>query len=226
MLGLCFLLTRRQWQAADVDTPDATPGLAPQDRSIRTWGLAIWLSIVLFLVYTGIETAAGGWAYTLFVEGRGLTPEAASLSVSAYWGALALGRVLAGVIANRVAPATIIRWSMAGMLAGAALVWLNLAAWLSFGGLGLMGLSAAAVFPALIGVTPTWFGADRAHTIIGFQVGAAALGIAGLPALSGVLAARLGLEIIPVLLVVACAGMIALHEVVLRLATREAGTTV
>jgi fucose permease len=244
MLGFCFLLTRRQWQSEEPPPPAPLPRTGARNESsvlptpaheggtdgggssILSWGLAIWLSIVLFLVYTGIETAAGGWAYTLFVEGRGLGPEAASLSVSAYWGALALGRVLAGVIANRVTPMTLTRWSMAGMLAGAALVWLNLAPWLSFGGLGLMGLSAAAVFPALIGVTPTRFGADRAHTIIGFQVGAAALGIAGLPALSGVLAARLGLEVIPVLLIVACAGMIVLHELTVRLAVRQTGTTI
>ena len=87
-----------------------------------------------------------------------------------------------------------------------------------------MGLSAAAVFPSLIGVTPARFGVDRAATIIGFLVGAAALGIAGLPALAGVLAARVGLEIIPVLLVIACAGMIGLHELVVRLAAREATT--
>jgi fucose permease len=186
--------------------------------------VAIWLSIFLFLVYTGIETAAGQWAYTLFVEGRGISAQAASIGVSVYWGMLALGRVLSGLIADRVAPATLTRWSMAGMLAGAALIWLNLADWLSFVGLGLMGLAAASVFPSLIGVTPARFGTDRAATIIGFQVGAAALGIAGLPALAGVLAARQGLEIIPVLLVIASAGMIALHEAVVRLArTNQTG---
>jgi fucose permease len=237
LLGLCFLLTRRQWQTGEDLTPaegamnrapTASPPvgarfIAPAEQ--RRWGVAVWLSVFLFLVYTGIETAAGQWAYTLFVEGRGIAAQAASIGVSVYWGSLALGRVLSGIIDDRVAPATLTRWSMAGMLAGAALIWLNLADWLSFGGLALMGLSAAAVFPSLIGVTPARFGTDRAATIIGFQVGAAALGIAGLPALSGILAARLGLEIIPALLVVASAGMIVLHEAVVRLATREARTT-
>ena len=108
------------------------------------------------------------------------------------------------------------------MLVGAVLLWLDLATWPSFAGLVLMGLAAAPVFPSLIGVTPLRFGAGQASTIIGFQVGAAALGIAGLPALSGVLAARVGLEVIPMLLVIASAGMVALHEAVLRLASRRA----
>jgi fucose permease len=187
------------------------------------WPAAVWLSIVLFLVYTGIETTAGGWAYTLFVEGRGVTAQAAGLAVSAYWGGLAVGRVLAGLVANRISPTTLTRWSMVGMLVGAFLLWLNLALWLSFAGLVLMGFAAAPVFPSLIGVTPLRFGAGSAPTIIGFQVGAAALGIAGLPALSGVLAARVGLEVIPVLLVVASAGMVALHEAVVGLAARSGG---
>ena len=278
LLGLCFLLTRRQWQVGEAPplphesvTPHPPlPATLPWDPSIPTavgeggqrsispspahremmsakpifaprsgsakpifaprsgpggegrprWPLAVWLSILLFLVYTGIETTAGQWAYTLFVEGRGISVQAAGIGISAYWGALAIGRVFAGIVANGIAPAVLTRWSMVGMLVGATLIWLNLAAWLSFAGLILMGLAAAPVFPSMIGVTPMRFGAGQAATIIGFQVGAAALGIAGLPALSGVLAARVGLEVIPTLLVVASVGMVALHEAVHRLASR------
>jgi fucose permease len=229
VLGLCFLLTRRQWQV----TPARAPALAPRPLLPRSrgeargasyqlrWPPAVWLSILLFLLYTGIETAAGQWSYTLFVEGRAISPQAASIGVSAYWGALAAGRLLAGLVANRIAPATLTRWSMVGVLAGAILVWLNLASWLSFAGLVLMGLAAAPIFPALIGVTPRRFGSVQAATIIGFEVGAASLGIAGLPALAGIVAARFGLEVIPLLLVVASVGMLALHEAVVRLATRS-----
>lgn len=221
LLGICFLLTRRQWQVSP--EPDLAPqppllaGAGPGVRSPLQWPTAVWLSVVLFLVYTGIETAAGQWAYTLFVEGRGISSQAAGIGISAYWGALAIGRVLAGLVADRIAPAALTRWSMVGMFVGAFLIWLHLATWLSFAGLVLMGLAAAPVFPSLIGVTPLRFGSASAATIIGFQVGAAALGIAGLPALSGVLAARIGLEVIPLLLVVASVGMVALHEVIVRL---------
>jgi fucose permease len=273
ILGLCFLLTRRQWQPRPrapsprppshhepVATPGAgagrsdgassgpSPRLAPPsadagaqapagslrarsgptatparlEREVRPlhWHPAVWLSILLFLVYTGVETAAGQWAYTLFVEGRAISPQAAGVAVSVYWGALAVGRLLAGLIADRVAPSSLTRWSMAGVLAGAVLIWLNLAPWVSVAGLGLMGLAAAPIFPALIGVTPHRFGAAEAATVIGFQVAAASLGIAGLPALAGVLAARLGLEVIPGLLIFASLLMLGLHEAVLRLTAR------
>jgi fucose permease len=251
VLGISFLLTRRKWELEgerESPTPQHSIPLAPctgegqptltqahaqkerapeqgegaQAGDWRSFGPAVWLSVLLFLVYTGIETTGGQWAYSLFVEGRGVAAQAAGRGVRAYWGALALGRVLGGIGANRIAPATLTRWSMAGMLAGAVLVAMNLSVWLSFGGLVLVGLSAASVFPSLIGVTPQRFGAGAAPTIIGFQVGAAALGIAGLPALSGVLASRLGLEVIPLVMVVSSLVMLGLHEVVVRLAASRA----
>jgi len=235
LLGICFLVTRRQWSVAPAGaalTSQPVGGaLTPQPPRPQVGeggpgparvvaNPAVWLSILLFLLYTGVETAAGQWAYTLFVEGRGISAQAAGFGVSAYWGALAVGRLLAGIVDDRVSPATLTRWSMGGMVLGAVLIWLNAGVWLSFGGLVLMGLSAAPVFPTLIGATPLRFGPAQAATVIGFQVGAASLGIAGLPALAGVLAVRQGLEIIPVVLVLGAVVMAALHEGVLRLVAR------
>lgn len=227
-LGLCFLATRRRWEVAAPTREPAAP------RAGRSGGRAggpamagqvptapaVWLSVLLFLLYTGVETAAGQWAYTLFVEGRGVATQAAGFAVSAYWAALAIGRILAGIVDDRLSAETLTRWSMGGMVVGAALIWLDAAVWLSIGGLMLMGLAAAPVFPALIGATPHRFGSDRSATIIGLQVGAASVGIAGLPALAGVLAARQGLEVIPTVLLVGAVGLLALHEGVLRLVAR------
>lgn len=282
VLGVCFLLTRRQWRMQPVETParppapdgaegsvlpsearaaDAVPAppvgspapaaagghgrAAPADGRVaadvravplslddraaavgparrltgpRHWPAPVWLSVALFLLYTGVETAAGQWAYTLFVEGRAMAPHVAGAAVSAYWGALAAGRVLAGLVAHRPTPAMLVRGGALAFLAGAVLVWLDLGQVLSFAGLGLMGLAAAPIFPTLIAVTPSRFGADRAAAIIGVQVAAASLGIAGLPALAGALAARVGLEVIPALLVLASVGLVLLHEVVVRAA--------
>ena len=57
-------------------------------------------------------------------------------------------------------------------------------------------------------------GAERAAHLIGFQVGAASLGIAFLPALAGLLAEQHGLETIPPLLVLSALVMLLLHETI------------
>ena len=199
-------------------------GRGPQSRAgqavERSGLLVVVLSVLLFFLYTGIETAAGQWAYSLFVEGRGVVPQTASLWVSIFWGALAGGRILSGLVANHFSATAMVRGAAIGLVAGAILLWLDLSQPTSFLGLGLMGLAAATVFPTLIAATPSRVGAKRASRVIGFEVGAASLGIGGIPAFAGVLAARFGLEAIPALLVVATLGMLVLHEVVVRVATR------
>jgi fucose permease len=221
-LGICFLLTLTLWPDRS-SHPSASPALTPtlsQRERGSSGTLVVVLSVLLFFLYTGIETTAGQWSYSLFVESRAVEPQTASLWVSIFWGALAVGRILSGIVANRFSATTLVRGAAAGLLVGASLIWLNLSHPLSFVGLGLIGLAAATVFPTLISATPARVGAKRASRVIGFEVAAASLGIGGIPALAGVLAARAGLEVIPLLLVVATLGFVALHEAVVRAAPR------
>ena len=54
-------------------------------------------------------------------------------------------------------------------------------------GFVVLGGALASVFPALIALTPVRLGAQRAHNVISWQVGAAAAGGAGLSAIIGLL---------------------------------------
>jgi fucose permease len=105
---------------------------------------------------------------------------------------------------------------------GAVLIWLGGASFLSVAGLGLMGLASAPVFPSLISATPARLGEGHIANGVGFQIAAAVLGQSLLPTVVGVLAGRIGLEVIgPTLLVAACV-LIALFEA-LSWASPEAG---
>ncbi len=242
-LGICFLLTARQWGTMSEVTPgpprssrqrappapaakpgcrggSCTPEMTPlrrvprgsrRSREFSTLPI-VWLSIALFFVYTGIEATGGQWSYTLFTEGRGVAPGLAGLSISAYWGGLMAGRVLFGLVANQIQVTRLLRIGMVGVLCGVTVIWLDLAEGLSLVGLALVGFFAAPIFPSLIASTPERIGPERAASVVGFQVGAASLGIGLLPALAGVLAERFGLESIPAFLVLAAVGMVLLHE--------------
>ena len=211
-LATCFLLTAARWPSGRemaADEPPPVLAARPDPPSRRA---VIWLSLALFFVYTGLETAAGQWSYTLFTEARLAPPQLAGLAVSVYWGNLAGGRLLFGFFAHRVRPVALLRTAMLAMLGGAGLIWLNAGPALSFVGLGLIGLAAAPVFPALISNTPRRVGPSQAASVIGFQVGAASLSIAAVPGLAGVLAERFGLEILPPYLVLTALVMLLLHE--------------
>jgi fucose permease len=82
--------------------------------------------------------------------------------------------------------------------------------------LALIGFSVAPIFPVMIGLSPVRFGGQNAANAIGFQVAAAYLGGALIPALVGVAAYALGLEVIGLLVLMFSILTFALHELLVR----------
>lgn len=212
--------------------------------------LPVWFSIAIFAVYAGIEVGAGQWSYTLFTEGRGVSDGVAEVFVSLYWGSFTVGRILFGGIGERIPTREAMRVSGLGIIAGAALLWLNPAQAGQFVGIMLLGFMLAPVFPTLIAATPRRVGPRHAANTIGFQVGAASLGIAVFPWMAGLLAettgqasigvgasqagfrvfesvhgfslAATGLEAIGPFLVALAVALFALHEALLVVSARPA----
>ena len=210
LLALCFAGTVRLWPKQPADFHDASQTRIPNARTLKL--PVMWISIVVFFLYTGIEAAAGTWSYTLFTQSRAVTMITAGFWVSVYWVALTVGRLLAGIAAGFVPANRLLRVCVAGMALGALAIWLNIGNVVSFFGLGLLGLSAAPVFPSLIATTPLRLGSEHVGNGVGFQIAAAVLGQSLLPALIGVLAARFGLEAIGPGLVVFVVILVALVQ--------------
>ena len=222
LTGVLFALTWNAWKTGEHESSE---GAAPQVRAIDTLRLpAAWLGILMFLFFTGLEAAGGQWPYTLFTEGRGIDPTAAGLWVSVFWASLTIGRILFGIIATRVATTPLLRVAMLGCILGAALIWtpaLILGLPISFLGLALLGFFMAPLFPLSISDMPRLVGPKHAANAIGFQISAASLGFATLPGLTGVMAERLGLEVIGPILVVFAVAMFLLHEAFVRSSTHR-----
>ena len=73
VLAVCFGLTHKQWGQHPVTLEPAAPVGVPQASTRSTLSVPImWLSIAVFFLYTGLEAAAGAWAYSLFTEARGI----------------------------------------------------------------------------------------------------------------------------------------------------------
>jgi fucose permease len=223
LTGLLFALTWNAWQMDQQETKKAST----QVRALDTLRLPVaWLGILMFLLFTGLEASGGQWPYTLFTEGRGISATAAGIWVSVYWASLTVGRILFGMIATRVKTTALLRVAMLGCVVGAALIWtparvpiLDLP--IGFLGLALLGFSMAPLFPLSISDTPHLVGAEHAANAIGFQVSAASLGFATLPGLAGVMAERIGLEIIGPVLIAFALAMFLLHEAFMRYGTRH-----
>lgn len=244
VMTLCFALTLRLWATGESQSWDAPPkggnsavgadgmpvggplsaGIAPPGLAQTLRRPVVLMSVLLFFLYTGLEVAAGQWTYSLFTEARGVAPNVAGVWVGVYWASLTAGRILFGAVAARVPPLAMLRAAMLTAPLGAVLIWVNPGPLASFLGLALMGFCFAPIFPLLISLTPGRVGKPTANQAIGFQVSAACLGAAGVPGFAGVLAKRLGLEVIgPVLLCVAVA-LLVLHEAIVRVARASAAS--
>lgn len=202
LLAVCFVLTASMWRNGTSTRVEGERKLTdyrtPMQETLRE--PRAWLSILLFFLYTGMEVILGNWAYSLLTESRGIAPQVAGFWTGSYWFTFTVGRVLAGLYANRIGGRKLVAGSLMLALAGALLLWWNPSNTVSLIGVATVGFAIAPVFPALVSLTADRVGAKHAANTIGMQISAAGLGGSVLSSLAGVLARRISLEVIPIYL--------------------------
>jgi fucose permease len=192
LLAALFVLTRSRWTLPHQDlTQDAPSQSTVSSRETLKLPI-VWISILIFMLYTGLELGLGQWSFTLATESRAISETTAGFWTTLYWGSLTAGRIILGFIETNTE--RLVRFALILVVIGVAAFALNLSPTLSLLGLMMVGFGLAPVFPALIALTPFRIGSDHAPNAIGFQVGAAGLGAAILPGLAGILGDAFGLE--------------------------------
>jgi fucose permease len=177
--------------------PRTTP---PAERSVSHFGEAlrrpaIVLASLFLTVYVGLEIGVGNWGFSYLVQEHGEPSLVAGYTISGYWLGLTLGRFLispaaarAGMSAGAMATAC-----LAGVTAGAALIWAAPLAGVATAGFVLLGFFLAPLFPTAIAVVPDVVEARLVPTAIGVMNGVSVVGGAGLPWLAGWLAQHVGI---------------------------------
>jgi len=219
ILAISFFITLPAWKrpkprsTGAVESEGAELNLMDYHTSLwKTLLRAVtWISILLFLLYTGAELTLGNWTYTLFTEGRGVSPQLAGLWAGGFWATFTIGRVLGGLYAHRMRLNTLLVGAMTLALAGSVLFWWNPIAVVGVAGVFIVGFAMAPIFPGLVSSTSQRVGQSHAGNTIGIQISAAGLGGALLPSLAGFLAERISLETIPVMLSVSLLGLLILY---------------
>jgi fucose permease len=205
ILATCFFLTASSWKrpVTEAAETESEQRLTDYKTSLRHTlrQPTVWLSLLLFFLYTGAEVTLGQWTYSLLTEGRGISPEVAGLWAGSYWGTFTIGRIVAGLYSRRVKADFLLRICILAALFGAVLVAWNPVEWVGLLGIAIVGFAVAPIFPALVSGTEARVGAAHAANTIGMQISAAGLGVAVIPGLAGVLARVYTLEIIPFYLI-------------------------
>ena len=188
-----FLMTLNLWKETGTG---GDGGRAEAFEGQVRYSLRFFCCPLMMFLYCGAEYSLGLWGYLFLTQCRGYSPEAAGYAVTGYWGMLTFGRFLLGFIANRLGNTRQIRFSTLLGLAGAVLLLSDLL-FLPAAALGLIGFAFATFYPAMMHAAPERFDDATAATVIGYQGGAAMLGIALLPAGFGYLASVFSFDLLP-----------------------------
>jgi fucose permease len=214
LLAATFFATRTRWARVPIGAggPAHPPVVARARDTLRR--PIVGLLMLTFFVYAGAEIVVAQWSFSLLTLHRGESVATGGLLVGLYWGSLMTGRVLFGIVADRVPLVRTLTACIAMSVVGALLFWLEPTRSLSFLGLMLMGAAFAPVFASLIILTPRWVGRAHADNAIGFQIAAAGLGGATLTATVGIVAEAAGLATIGVSVLVITVALLMLYQVV------------
>lgn len=212
-LSMLFVLTRPRWGSAHHATPTpASPVTAREAWRHPT----VRLQVLIFVLYTGLEAALSQWAFTVLTESRGVDPGPAGGVVGLYWACIGVGRIVFGMLADRIGIDRLLRYCLLAAGAGVVLFALPVSAEASYAALMLAGFGLAPVYPCLMTRTPQRLGKAVSSHAVGFQVAGAMVGAAVIPATLGVLAGQLGLSAVPIGAVVVAVAVWVLHEWLVR----------
>jgi fucose permease len=64
--------------------------------------LATWLTALYFLAYVGAESAISGWIVPFMIRHRNATPSFASVASTGFWGGMAVGRFVLGIVTDKL----------------------------------------------------------------------------------------------------------------------------
>jgi fucose permease len=208
-LALSFIATRSLWRDGGV----AADGGAHIESGVEPSRTATRASAAMFYCYGGLEAGTGLWAASLLAATRHVSLAGAGAAVGLYWGALCAGRFVIGAWADRLGPARVLRATVwCALVAVIALALPGTPSWFVVIALAALGFALAPIYPLAMHDTPRRFPGAAGAQLVGRQVAAAAVGVASLPWLLGVVAERIGLRWLPALLVVLAVAVIALER--------------
>lgn len=213
-LTAVLMLSLPLWKVPAKDGPglEAGPALS-LGQILRIPGARAVM--VAFFCYCALEQTTGLWASSYLVLERGIPVETAAGFAGLFYIGITAGRALSGFLTMRFSDTQMIRLGQGGIAAGIAALLLPPGEF-ALGGLILVGLGCAPIYPCIIHSTPDHFGAERSQAIIGVQMASAYVGTCLMPPLFGLIANHITAALFPLYLLAILLLMVFMHEALLR----------
>lgn len=173
--------------------------------------------LLAFFGYCALESTAGLWAASYLVEFREVDKQSAAAFALLFYLGITVGRFLNGFVADKYGDKTMIRVGLSVQAAGLLLILLPVGTPCALAGLVVLGLGCAPVYPSIIHSTPSHFGAENSHAIVGIQMASAYCGATFMPPVFGLVAQYADISLFPVFMAVFLLLMVTMTERVNRL---------
>ena len=170
-------------------------------------------------LYGGMETSMGFWLSTVLVEGRAVASTTAGVFTAVFYASTMIGRMLFGILANRLRDIVMIRFGVGIAVVGLAIIFRQS----SIVGAALVGLGFAPIFPCLINDTGNRFNPKILTKLIGFEIAAYGVGASVLSPLKGPLLAFVSLEALFPTLFIMTILLLAINELLERYEKQNSG---
>lgn len=169
--------------------------------------------LLTFFGYCALEATTGLWASSYLVEYRGIDVETAARFASLFYMGITFGRFICGFITEKMGDKLLIRLGIIVILCGVIMIVLPGASSIfALGGLVIIGLGCAPVYPSIIHSTPSNFGQENSQAIIGIQMASAYMGSTFMPPLFGWIAGVSSIGLYPVFLIIFAILMLIMSE--------------
>lgn len=175
-------------------------------------------TLIAFFGYCAGEATCFLWTSSYFAGTReGMSDELTAAFGALIFGGLMIGRVLAGVVSDRLGDRLMIRIGVAVELVGIVLVALPLKGYIvAAAGFLIIGTGMGPVYPSVQHMAPLNFGKKHSAAVIGLQMAFAYVGATFMPTVFGLIQQRVGIWITPAYLAVFAILNIGLLEVAYR----------
>ena len=208
-IGALLLATLSVWKINK--TPEAqSPKSLGLIGAVKIKGVP--LILLGFFAYCAAEATSMQWASTYFVEVKQISEAQAAQLASLFYIGITAGRFISGFLSGKLGDRRMIVIGACILTCGIVLLFIPADVEVAIAGFIVIGLGCAPIYPSIIHSTPANFGAENSGAIIGIQMASAYVGSTFIPPLFGLIANRLGFNILPVYLLIFVALMIAMTE--------------
>lgn len=199
-IALIAFISRPLWKKEHKEERNTVHAHVTLKEILSTKGAV--LSILIFLLYVHIESLGGVWIASYFYIQKEITYATAALFTTTYYGALTIGRLLSGVLSQKITSQWLVRIGQGLIVTAGVLMLLpHHLLWLSFVSVFLFGFGSAPIYPNMMFLNSVYFDRQKLSKIISLQMALGYMGFGVLTPLAGLFFDRVSIAWYPMFII-------------------------